>query len=199
MNGKDAGAPDYSRMYQDKKYADLSRVSTFRKMRSMKQPGRLLDIACGIGYLLDYMGGGTGIDWNPDLIEEAKKAYPKNEFIASDCYAIPLPDEQFDTITMCMIFEHLDEPEKALREARRLLKNGGNLIIVTPRRNDLFYRLFVPKDPTHVKEYTVPELKNVVAKFFSIKTVTYGTVSTKIPAWATYLFRSDIIVNCKKS
>lgn len=190
---------DYSRQYRDKPEKDLSKVSTYGLIKSFtKKDGNILDIACGTGYLLDFLGGGTGVDIDPKLIEECKRRYPQNTFLVSNCYNIPLKDESFDTLVMCMIIEHLTEPERALTEARRLLVSGGNLIIVTPRRNDLFYKIFVKKDPTHVREYTTKELKNLVSKYFKLKNTAYGTVSTKIPGFMTKIIKSDIIINCVK-
>jgi ubiquinone/menaquinone biosynthesis C-methylase UbiE len=191
--------PDYSQLYKDKTSATLDNVSTFSTIQSWVNPrSSILDIACGIGYLLNFVGGGTGVDINHELISECKKKYPKNKFIISDCYSIPIKSDQFDTIIMCMIIEHLDKPEKALLEAKRLLKSGGNLIVVTPRKNDWFYKFFVKKDPTHVKEYTSKELKELLSKYFKIDKIRFGSVSTKIPWPITYMLKSDIIVNCIK-
>lgn len=191
-------SPDYSKLYKDKKEKKLEKVSTFRIIKSFVQDGKLLDIACGTGYLLNFLEGGTGIDLNPKLINEAKSNYPNNKFFVSDCTNIILPDNSFDTIVMCMIIEHLKNPDKTLLEAKRLLKGSGNLIIVTPRKNDIFYRLFVEKDPTHFKEYTTKELASLVSKYFTIKNLKFGSVSTKIPGWITFLIKPDIIINCIK-
>lgn len=190
--------PNYSELYRDKKYKNLDKIKLFKLIKMLVSGKKILDIACGTGYLLDFLGGGMGIDMNYNLIAECKKNYPKNNFIVSDCYHIPLQEKQFDTIVMCMIIEHLTKPEKTLLEAKRLLKNSGNLIIVTPRRNDLFYKLFVKKDPTHVKEYTKKELLDLVSGFFAINNIEFGSVSTKIPSWMTYLVKSDILINCNK-
>jgi ubiquinone/menaquinone biosynthesis C-methylase UbiE len=190
--------PDYSQLYKDKKAKDLSKISTFRKIKSFAKKGDILDIACGTGYLLDFLDGGTGIDINPNLVKEAKKNYPHCEFIVSNCYNIPLENEKFDTVSMCMIIEHLDEPKKALLEAKRLMKSDGNLIIVTPRKDDFFYKNFVPKDPTHIKEYSTKEFEELISKFFKIKNIEFGSVSTKIPSWTTFFIKPDIIINCVK-
>jgi len=45
---------------------------------------------------------------------------------------IPVKDESYDTAILCEVLEHLEDPEKVLREAFRILKKGGNLIMSTP-------------------------------------------------------------------
>lgn len=45
---------------------------------------------------------------------------------------IPIPDDAFDTALLCEVIEHLEKPEKVLREAFRILKSRGVLIISAP-------------------------------------------------------------------
>lgn len=191
--------PDYSKLYKDKFNANLDKIATFSIIKSFThKDSDILDIACGTGYLLNYLGGGTGVDINSKLIEECREKYPKSRFKTSNCYNISCENGQFDTIVMCMIIEHLAEPEKALQEAKRLLKKEGNLIVITPKKDDWFYRTFVKKDPTHIKEYATKELTGLLSKYFEIDKIKFGSVSTKIPWPITHLLKSDIIVNCIK-
>jgi SAM-dependent methyltransferase len=52
--------------------------------------------------------------------------------IICEATSIPLEDQLFDTIITTQVMEHLDNPEQMLKEANRLLKNGGHLIISIP-------------------------------------------------------------------
>ena len=47
-------------------------------------------------------------------------------------YAIPEKDESFDCILSTAVLEHLEEPQKALSEACRVLKHGGFAIYTAP-------------------------------------------------------------------
>jgi len=45
---------------------------------------------------------------------------------------LPAKNEEFDHVTLLAVLEHLEYPEMILREAYRILKDGGSLIITTP-------------------------------------------------------------------
>lgn len=50
---------------------------------------------------------------------------------------LPFPDEQFDWVFSAHCLEHIGNTERALQEARRVLKAGGHLCLYLPHR-DLF-------------------------------------------------------------
>jgi len=70
--------------------------------------------------------------------------------------------ENFDIVMNCEVIEHLQEPEKMLREIKRILKMGGKLVLTTP------YRLTeTPTDVNHVREYFPDELKTLLDRHFA--------------------------------
>ena len=95
----------------------------------------LLDVGCGTGYLLDLLAGQKaasycGLDLSEEMIRVAKgKAIPGAEFVAGSADKLPYPDESFDIVTCSQSFHHYPYPEKAMREAWRVLKNGGLYIL----------------------------------------------------------------------
>ncbi|MBW4693769.1 MAG: methyltransferase domain-containing protein [Lyngbya sp. HA4199-MV5] len=56
----------------------------------------------------------------------------ENVDLGADCYSIPLPDASVDTILSTQVLEHLVTPDRMLKEAYRLLKSGGSLILTAP-------------------------------------------------------------------
>ncbi len=65
---------------------------------------------------------------------------------------LPHGDGVFDVVTAVSLIEHLRSPTCMLREALRVLKPGGVLILVTPNWRFSYKRFF--DDPTHVHPYS---------------------------------------------
>ncbi|EHQ07536.1 class I SAM-dependent methyltransferase [Leptonema illini] len=64
------------------------------------------------------------------------------DFLCS-VYDLKIGSESYDAVMLSEVLEHLDQPEKALSEAFRVLKPGGNLLICTPF---LFHKHADPDD-----------------------------------------------------
>ena len=103
----------------------------------------VLDVGCGEGgKSLYYASCGAKHVYGVDTVEEysaksaelAKKLGLENRFTFINCSALelPFPDETFDTVMMNDFFEHISSPEKAVKEAMRVLKIGGKLFINFP-------------------------------------------------------------------
>ena len=105
---------------------------------------RILDIGCsqGIVCLLLAREGFNcvGIDYEKTAIEYALEELKKEEdivrkrveFKIGDALHLSFEDDSFDTVILGEILEHLIHPEKVLKEAKRVLKDGGMAIITVP-------------------------------------------------------------------
>jgi SAM-dependent methyltransferase len=83
---------------------------------------RVLDVGSGTGYLQDVVDDYVGLDISP----EAARFYHK-PFIQASATEMPVPDNSFDAIWSIFVLEHVPNPEQALVEMRRTVKNGGLL------------------------------------------------------------------------
>ena len=106
-------------------------------------PGRrVLDIGCGtgplVGELLRRGRDAVGVDSSPEVIAEARRRYG-DRFSVGSVTSLPYPDESFDSATLIEVVEHLDDAalDSAIREARRVLRPAGNLLITTPNSEKL--------------------------------------------------------------
>jgi ubiquinone/menaquinone biosynthesis C-methylase UbiE len=98
----------------------------------------LLDCGCGPGTITADLaemvapGEVLGIDIEPSQIQAARshaagRGLSNIRFEVADLYDLPVSPDYFDCIFLHGIVEHLHEPTRALREARRVLKPGGIL------------------------------------------------------------------------
>jgi SAM-dependent methyltransferase len=95
--------------------------------------GRVLDIGAGDNMLLSlYRDGLTG---DPDETEANQSVgldvvdWGGGCMIVPDCRRLPFPDLSFDTVSFVACLNHIPERQEALREALRVLKPGGRLVI----------------------------------------------------------------------
>lgn len=120
------------------------------RIESHVRIGRLLDVGCGFGYLLEVARGRgwdvAGVDINGAAIRAlADKDIPAFHGRFPDSQFAPA---SFDVVTMLNLIEHLLDPAEAVQEAARVLRPGGLLVIETPsedgfmrRAADLIYRV----------------------------------------------------------
>ena len=139
-----------------------------------KEPGRLLDIGCGVGDFLHYAEQNgwqcTGAEPSEDAALIAKKRIKAEIMLPKDLEK--LPDESFDVITMWHVLEHVSDLQWQVNQLNRLLKKGGRLVIALPN--------FRSYDAQHYKDkwaaYDVPRHLNhfsqdSIAKIFNINSL----------------------------
>jgi ubiquinone/menaquinone biosynthesis C-methylase UbiE len=105
---------------------------------------KVLDWGCGNGRFyeifakmgVDYFG----VDVSEKLIKIAKKQYSRAKFQVISSFNLPFPDNFFDKILSIAVFHHIPSQEfrlKFLKEARRVLKTDGILILTVWNLNPL--------------------------------------------------------------
>lgn len=100
-----------------------------------KKRGRLLDIGCGPGFILDEA---QRRGWSVDGIDPSRWAreYCQKKFgiLIYQGYVnnAPFDDKSFDAIIMSDAIEHVSDPKGALKNVRRMMKNDGVLYLSTP-------------------------------------------------------------------
>jgi SAM-dependent methyltransferase len=96
---------------------------------------RLLDVGCGSGVAaaIAHERGVivSGIDASAPAIEIARERVPDADFRAGEMEALPYDDASFDVVTGFNSFQYAADPVRALREARRVVRSGGSVAIVT--------------------------------------------------------------------
>ena len=143
----------YSRTYDDldgnKRVVETLGIDQLRTKMFERVKGDVLELAVGTGLNLPYykrVKSLTAIDLSPGMLEKAEEKFRELEkrdvednsedrrntnvkFEIANVESLPYEDETFDyvvdTFSMC-VFE---KPDAALREAKRVLKKGGKLLL----------------------------------------------------------------------
>lgn len=132
-----------------------------------------LDVGCREGYysnLLLKMGYQvTSID--------IEKSYQNCQIVDAN-HPLPYTENTFDLIWCSEVIEHLNNPQTAIQEFRRLLKPSGQAIITTPNSHFWLYKLLnvfglTPRklqNPTHQHFFELADIK----KFRPEQNCVYG-------------------------
>lgn len=110
-----------------KKLIDNFYNQVYRLLKPLKL-NSILDVGCGEGITLskfEQEGIGKklyGIDYSDDALTIGKKIYPHLNLKRGDIYDIKEGDASFDLVMATEVLEHLDDPQKALKELIRVSK-----------------------------------------------------------------------------
>ena len=119
------------------------RIIEWRSMLEWLEPKegeRILDVACGAGTLsLKIAERGCkvhGIDLSEKAINSAKRLAEREkivcEFKIGSAEDLPYPNEYFDKVVFSSSLEHIGDDIKALKEACRVLKLNGSIVLTVP-------------------------------------------------------------------
>ncbi len=128
-------------------------------------PGRLLDIACGVGYgtrmLADRnpaLESALGVDLSRDAIERASSEYACERVSYRQADAMHFADvDGFDTIVSLETIEHVDDPVGLIARLVGLLRPGGRLIASVPTTPS------VDVNPYHQTDFTEGSFRRILA------------------------------------
>jgi SAM-dependent methyltransferase len=170
LRGRRAGLDDIARDY------DRSAATYARTWQAFMAPvsrdilgllavppgGRILDLGCGMGLVLDYLRQGrfegqyTGIDASAGMLARLARA-PDVTILQGDVHDLlpALADRTFDAVTALWSWEYMDR-RSLLPQIRRILRPGGQAILLANRRDTIpelsgaFLRL-MERQPGHIR------------------------------------------------
>ena len=139
-------------------------VDRYRFAASHLRPGRVLDIACGVGYGAALLAQHPdaqilGVDRSEPAIEYARRHHPdpRLEFRVADALAFE-DAEGFDTIVSLETVEHVEDPGLLIEKLAALLRPGGYLICSVPTTPS------VDLNPHHRHDFSERSFRRLVAR-----------------------------------
>ena len=142
----------------------------------------VLELGCGSGWLVSQLDAKkkVGIDSSLQMLKQPKRRINAILYLM-DAEHLEFRKDTFDVAYSVNLLEHLLHPEKAIKEAERVLKEGGKLIIITPN-GDLEWllnllealKLKIPEGDHHF--LTKKELFGIVdqKRVYEYKTLMFG-------------------------
>ena len=119
--------------------ADEAVEDAIRAALSDKPFRSLLDLGTGTGRMLEMFGPdierGLGLDLSLDMLllarDRLERAGLRNCSVRQgDIYDLPLANDSFDVVIVHQVLHFLDDGARAIREAARVLRPGGRLLVV---------------------------------------------------------------------
>ncbi|MCA1779384.1 MAG: class I SAM-dependent methyltransferase [Xanthomonadaceae bacterium] len=172
----------------------------FRSGKSLLQPAlhggaRILEAGCGPGYssreIASWCPGGhlTAADLSGSLLARARKLNPNLALLRESVVQLAHPDNSFDAVILLEVLEHLEQPERALAELRRVARH--HVLLSTPREplwrflnfsRGKYWKAF-GNTPGHIQHWSTRGLIRQVSPFFTVE-----AVATPIP-WTILLLK----------
>ena len=184
------------------------------------EKGKLLDIGCGEGVLLEYA---QKLGFDVIGVDVSKKAvdYIRKKGFDAICLDVEegLPfKEEFDVVIATELIEHLYDHYKFLANVNNCLRKGGYLFLSTPNSSHIFFRMRYLlgktatelQNPTHLRFFSFYHLLRVCNDqgFQLVKNLSYGYIPfisrmlknkcIIIPSPLSNLFATSLILEVRK-
>ena len=183
---------DVSKMFDDVAHRydflndllSLGRTKAWRRVVTSiiaPKPGmKILDIAAGTGSssrpLVDKGAEVTALDFSHGMIEQGRKQNKNINFVQGDALKLPFEDNSFDVTTISFGLRNTSNTEKALKEALRVTKDGGRIVVAefSHQVNPVFKKIYL--------NYLMKALP-VIVKKISKNPDAYIYLAESIRAW----------------
>lgn len=119
---------------------EAKRVYLGKILKKFAGSGRVLDVGCGTGAVLDFLKNkgydAVGIDNSPEAIRFCEDKNLSVKLSSGD--KIPFEDGSFDVVLALDVLEHISDDLAAVNEIKRVLKPGGFFICTVPAHQFLW-------------------------------------------------------------
>lgn len=134
-------AQEYDRWYENNMNAYLSEISVLKKVML---PGReSLEIGVGTGRFAALLGISTGLDPSLRMLKMAKRR--GIDVLLGGGENLPFRDSIFSNVLIINTLCFVKDPEKVIKESKRVMRRGGKIVIGMIERNSFLGRYYQEK------------------------------------------------------
>ena len=154
--------------------------------------GSILDVGCGSGFFLRALESRKwerwGIETSPGASKAAEAVIGSGHVFTGTLTGSSWEASKFDVVTFWSALEHTNEPQMNLREARRIIKTGGTLIVQLPNAASFQAQLFggdwfALDAPRHRYHFTLAVLERLLTETgFEVYRTSYFSKAHNSPA-----------------
>jgi SAM-dependent methyltransferase len=170
----------YGPEYYDRVWTNLRAPYDILRARVFSElcTGLTLDAGSGPCQYHDHLAEAVGLDFSRVALKKGKVGHVK---VLGSCDLLPFADGAFDSVLLSEVLEHLESPDKALLECKRVLKTGGRVVVSVPNG-----WLDPTGSPSHKRAYTANSLLRILAQHFSgAKLAQWKGSVVRLVAWGT--------------
>lgn len=161
----------------------------------------VLDIGGGTGFYAQELSGENRhillTDLSYNILCRSDSMNPLPLRVCCDASHLPFRGNAFDKILFTEVLEHLPDGERALVETKRVLRNGGAIVVTTPSRWSPMNLAYGLKRHVrryefneHLHEYRISEFRNLLSKYFELESFTFANYLVPYPF--DYIFIKSI-------
>lgn len=168
---------------------------------------RALDVGCGAGHtthaLARHATQVIAVDLTEEMLEQtragaAEQGLANVEARRGDAEALPFEDASFDVVACRLCAHHFGDPERALREARRVLAPGGRFFLIdivapeSPALDSFLQAFELVRDPSHVRDHSVAQWTAMLQRAgFELAALDRWPMPQHFEAWVNRIGAND--------
>jgi SAM-dependent methyltransferase len=174
LTGEDEfGGYEHPHLWDRVRFREVDRL--FQEMLGSVAGKTIVELACGLGRNVAMIANCReylGLDLSDVAIARAREVHghrPNCRFERMDAQHLALAAERFDLVLAIEMIEHVHDPVQTIREAHRVLKSGGRLLINSVNRDSLHLRMLrklslpdFKQTTEHIYEFSYAEMTDIL-------------------------------------
>ena len=168
-------ATKYDEWFDKNEFIYLTELEALRKL--VPANGKGLEVGVGTGRFAVPLNISVGIDPSFEMLKIAEERGV--DIVSGEGENLPFKDNEFDYVLLMVTLCFVKNPQKVIRESKRVTKNGGKIVVgIIDKESDLgkFYQKKDTLFYTVAKFYTVKECIKLLKKNRFKNIVSYQTI-----------------------